>query len=255
MLDSLKRNANLIIANIRALRHIETYVVSGAAILFAILTIFGDNIADNYKMAAILAALGLLVYNITLPEGETSARLDDFLNDRSNFIPLADRIKSARTLWIYAPSAINILNAQHTQAIQKAILSRPEGEFRVIIQDPDETAEIATLKAQLDDRISFQIQDLPEAIQVTVALLRKMKGWDVKGHFDYRFLAHNPGFSLVAVDPDKRSGVVIVEFYGFTHDHTASRMHIEITQEQSERWFTYWVSQFNAMWEHARADE
>jgi hypothetical protein len=236
------------------MRHVETYVVAGAAIVFAVLTAFGDRVSDELKMAALLAGVGLLVYNITVPKGEAFARLDDFLDDRSDFIPLKTRLEKAQSMWIYAPSAANILSADNTKTIQQTILSRPGGEFRVIIQDPDKTEEIAELKAQLDDRITFQIQDLPTEIQRTLDLLRRMKDWHTTGNFDFRLLATNPGFSLVVIDPDKRKGTVIVEFYGYTHDHTANRMHIEITPEQSERWFTYWVGQFNEMWEGAHED-
>lgn len=255
MEDSLRRAWKRFWDDIRHRRHIESYVVSALLIVFAVLSIVEDLLNTQMKLAALMAGVGLLVYNMTIPEGGDTRRLDDFLNDRSSFTPLPERLKNAKTLWIYAPSAINILNEVNTQAIQRQILSHPEGNLRVMIQDPEKTQEVARLKKQLDENVKYQMQDLPGAIQDTLKLLGKMTKWEKRGLFEYRLLAFNPGFSMIVIDPDKKTGVVIVEFYGFTHEHTASRMHIEITRDQSERWYTYWVEQYDAMWKEARSPE
>jgi hypothetical protein len=242
------------IDDIRARRNVEAYVVSGIAIIFAVLTVAGDLVSDSLKMAAILSALGLLVFNLTVPE-HTALSLDEILNDRSHFRPLPERIKGARRLWIYGPSAVNILNQENTLAIKDEILAHADGEFRVIIQDPDAKEAVNILIQQLDKSLDFQLQDLPSAIRITLSILQKLAGWKVNGTFEYKLLTFNPGFSMVVIDPDRNSGVVIVEFYGFYHEHTASRMNIEITRSASERWFTYWVGQFDRMWEAARQPE
>ncbi len=253
-METIKRTIQRILSDIRARRNIEAYVVTVIAIAFAVLTVAGDLVPDSLKMAAILAALGLLVFDLTVPE-QAALSLDEILNDRSHFRPLPERIKGARKLWIYGPSAVNILNQENTLAIKDSILSHADGEFRVIIQDPDAKGAMDILVQQLDNSLDFQLQELPAAIQITLSILRKLAGWKVSGTFEHRLLAFNPGFSMVVIDPDKNSGVAIVEFYGFYHEHTASRMNIEITRSQSERWFTYWVSQFDRMWEAARQPE
>jgi len=255
MIDSLKRTGKRIFADIRALRNIDSYVVALFAIVFAILTAFGDSIPDQFKMAALLAGVALLVFNITTPEQKTGGNLDDFLNDRTSFPPFKERIKNARKLWIYGPSAVNILGAENSLAIKDNVLSQKDGELRVIIQNPNEKAAVDILIRQLDESIDYKVQDLPHAIQETLSRLRNMKQWKTQGTFEYRMLDYCPGFSMVVVDPDKNSGTVIVEFYGFHHEHTASRMNIEITKAKSERWYTYWVSQFDYMWRDAKAPE
>jgi hypothetical protein len=78
-----------------------------------------------------------------------------------------------------------------------------------------------------------------------------MHAWKARGSFDYKLLNYNPGFSLVAVDPSSRNGQVIVEFHGFHNEATSSRMHIELTRQQSERWYTYWTEQFQRIWDAA----
>ena len=61
----------------------------------------------------------------------------------------------------------------------------------------------------------------------------------------------DPDFSLVLIDPDRNTGQIIVELYGFHNESTRSRMHIVIDKKTSERWFTYWYSQFEYMWADA----
>ncbi|NOG51297.1 MAG: hypothetical protein HND48_19135 [Chloroflexi bacterium] len=53
---------------------------------------------------------------------------------------------------------------------------------------------------------------------------------------------------MVIIDPDKASGVAIIELYGWHLQSTSERMSIEIQQAASPRWFGYWVEQFAFMW-------
>jgi hypothetical protein len=58
--------------------------------------------------------------------------------------------------------------------------------------------------------------------------------------------------SLVAIDPGARHGVVIVEFHGFHNQVTNTRMHIELTPAVSDQWYSYWLSQFERIWQAAK---
>jgi hypothetical protein len=60
--------------------------------------------------------------------------------------------------------------------------------------------------------------------------------------------------SLVAIDPGAKQGTVIVEFHGFHNEATASRMHLELTRQLSERWYSYWVEQFDHIWRAAEPE-
>ncbi len=255
MIDAIRSTSKRILTDIRARRNIDSYVVAFFTLVFAIHTLVGDIVPDQYRMAALLAGVGLLVFNITVPEHKQSGSLDDYLNDRKSFPPFKERIRNARKLWIYGPSAVNILGAENSLAIKDNILNHKDGELRVILQNPNEKAAIDILIRQLDESIDFKVQDLPQAIQETLARLRNMKQWKIQGTFEYRMLDYCPGFSMVVIDPDKKHGVVIVEFYGFHHEHTASRMNIEITNARSERWYLYWVSQFDYMWLASKSPE
>jgi hypothetical protein len=148
---------------------------------------------------------------------------------------------------------VNILGVENSLAIKDHILSQKDGELRVIVQNPNEKAAVDILIKQLDESIDYKLQDFPHAIQETLTRLRNIKQWNVAGTFEYRLLDYCPGFSMVAIDPDKNDGVVIVEFYGYHHEHMVRRMNIEITKAKSERWYLYWVSQFDYMWKDAKA--
>lgn len=251
MLRSFQRALARIFTDVRHQRNIEVYVVSALALILAIAGLIDDLLPDQVRFAVILASLSLLVFRISIPEVREK-ELDDYLNDRTAFVPLPQMLRGAKKLWIYGPSNINILSQDNVIAIRDEILSKPDGEFRVLIQDPLETEALKIAVRQVDENIDFKVQDLPKAIQDVLLILQNIEKWPRRGEFAYRLLPFNPGFSMVVIDPDKRTGVVIVEFYGFYHEHTSSRMHIRITRDESERWYTYWSQQFVRMWDAAR---
>ena len=121
--------------------------------------------------------------------------------------------------------------------------------MRVVVLDPSRETAVQLATRQLDDALDYPIQDFAACLQTTTSLLRSMAAWQVSGSFEYRFLDYNPGFSLVAIDPSSRTGRIIVEFHGFHNESTSSRMHIEITRNQSDHWYGYWTDQFNRIWE------
>ena len=186
--------------------------------------------------------------NMTAPE-KTGGNLDDYLDDRSNLGSFVERIEGASRLYIYAPSAANILQDGNVQAVRQNILSKEDGELRVVIQNPDEQAAVDILVDQLDHSIDFQTQSLPQEIQRTLRQFDLIEQWDVPGTFEGRLLDYGPGFSLVVIDPHKNDGQIIVEFHGVHNESTNGRMHIRLTKQNSERWFTYWERQFERIWE------
>lgn len=253
---------NRVLADIRSKRNIDVYIVSFFTIAFAILTLagdlpvalFGEKMADQITTSFILAGLGLLVLNISIPAGK-STNLDDYLDDRTNLGSFADRIHNATKLYIYAPSAANILRGDNADTIRKSIFSKKDGELRVIIQNPDQQDAVNILVDQLDNSIDFQVQYLADEIQNTLKQFKLIQSWDVDGTFEFKLLDYSPGFSLVLIDPHKNDGQIIVEVHGLHNESTDSRMHIVITKKESERWFTYWQRQFERMWQKAQAVE
>ncbi|HVU09617.1 MAG TPA: hypothetical protein VHD90_00010 [Phototrophicaceae bacterium] len=248
---SFQRFIRRVLDDVKARRNLDSYVISSVALILLVLTLLPIDVPEKFITAVILAALCLLVLNIS-SENTRAASLDDYLNDRASLGIFTERIKGARKLWIYAPSAANVLRPEHANAIRREILSRADGEFRVIVQNPANEAAVDILIKQLDQGVDFQMQHMAEELTRMMHQLDLMKSWQVPGSFEYRLLDYGPGFSLVAVDPDLRDGQIIVEFHGFHHESVDKRMNIELTRDKSDRWYAYWMSQFEYMWERAQ---
>ena len=251
----MKRRAwRRIARDLKNRRYVDAYSIAFVTFMLAILSLVPDFVPDPLRWAALLAGVGTLVLRITVPESQTGT-IDELLNDRFAFdnTPFSERIRDAAEVWIFAPAAINILSAHNCELLRSKVLSKPDGILRVVVLDPANSSAVQLAIRQLDDSLDYPVQDFRNSLQATDHQLRAMSSWQVKGSFGYRFLDYNPGFSLVAIDPNTRNGQIIIEFHAFRNEATSSRMHIEITRQQSERWYKYWVEQFGGIWEAAAA--
>lgn len=232
-------------------RYVDAYSVAFVTLALAVLSLVPDLIPDSVRWAVLLAGVGLLVLRITIPDSSAGS-IDGLLNDRVAFDnnPIAERLRSASEVWIFAPTAVNFLS-QNSEILRTSVLSKSDGTVRVVVLNPANDASVQLATRQLDDSVDYPTQDVSATLQTTTHLLRSMASWPVRGSFGYRFLDYSPGFSLVAVDPNRRDGSVIVEFHGFHNEATSSRMHIEILRRQSDHWYAYWIEQFNRIWEGA----
>ncbi|MFF0315504.1 hypothetical protein ACFYPH_12765 [Micromonospora sp. NPDC005252] len=188
---------------------------------------------------------------MTVPDNNGIAGL---LRDRGSFEskPFAKRLDEASEVWVFAPSAVNILAQDHCEALRSKILSRSNGIVRVVVLDPAREDSLRLAVRQLDESVEYPSQTLTRALGETLGRLALMASWEVPGGFAYRLLDYNPGFSIVAIDPGRRHGVVIVEFHGFHNTSTTSRMHIELAKADSDRWHEYWLEQFDRIWRDAK---
>lgn len=252
MLSSLRKVVARVAFDIRAGRNIESYVVVALAVVLAVLGLIDDVVPDSVKLSVILAALGLLVFHQTRPE-EHKTTIEDYLHNRAELGPFAERVRHTRRLWIYGPSATNILDGDNLDLIRRGILSDPKGELRVIVQNPASAEAVRVLKRQLDESVEFHHQDLPDEIDKTLRKFEAIKAWRTPGTFAFGMLDYSPGFSIVLFDPDRPTGVAVVELYGWRLQSTSERMSIEISQAASPRWFRYWVEQYEYMWADATA--
>jgi len=233
-------------------RYIDSYSVAFVTFVLAVLSLVGEVVPDRLRWAALLAGVGILVLRITIPDS-WGGTVDELLSDRFAFDanPLSDRLMNAKEIWIFAPTAVNLLSAHHCELLRTGPLRRPDGVVRVVVLDPANNAAVQLATRQLDDSLDYPIQDFSTSLDTTVRLLGAVAAWRTSGSFEYRLLDYSPGFSLVAIDPSARNGRIIVEFHGFHNEATSSRMHIEIARNQSDRWYTYWTEQFNRIWETA----
>jgi hypothetical protein len=233
-------------------RHVDAYSIAFVTLALAVLSLVPDIVPNQVRWAALLAGVGILVLRITIPDSAPGS-VDQLLSDRFAFDghPVADRLKGAAEVWVFAPSAVNFLSAHNCELLRTCVLNKSDGIVRVVVLNSADDAAVGLATRQLDDSLDYPKQDFSDCLHATTRLLGAMASWQVRGSFDYRLLGYNPGFSLVAIDPAARDGVVIVEFHGFHNEATSSRMHIEIQRRQSDHWYAYWTEQFNRIWEGA----
>lgn len=239
--------------DLRHLRNIDAYAVALAAFVFAALSVAGDALPGNPRWAVLLVGVGVLVFRVTLPD-HNDGSADDLLKDRSAFEekPFPARLRAASELWLFAPSGVNLLAPQNCDTIRTTLLDKPDGVVRVVVLDPGAHTAVELATRQLDDSLDYPAQMFRSSLESTIRQLERLRARPARGSFEYRLLDYNPGFSLVAIDPGTRHGVVIVEFHGFHNQVTSTRMHIELTKRDSEQWHAYWLDQFDRIWRAAR---
>lgn len=244
---SITRVLSRIFRDISEGRNLESYVVSAVALVLAVVGLVDDAVSDSMKLAVILAALALLVFQTTEPKEQTLS-LDDVLEDRQSFAPFREFIHGGKELWIYGPSGGNVL--RNDPDIKREILDQG-GTVRILMQNPDAPI-VDYLPPHYND-----IHPIRDDIQASLRTLRNLAERVQPGTLDYGLVDYNPGFSLVVVDPDGAEGRLVVEFHGFATDQITDRMHLIIRRQQSQHWFEYWAAQFEALWQtrHAPTSE
>ncbi|MET8863533.1 hypothetical protein ABZW11_11300 [Nonomuraea sp. NPDC004580] len=247
------RSARRVLKDLRERRNIDAYVISLLSIVFAALTLVGDKVSDQFKWAVLLAGVGVLVHQITLPRGE--GRLSDrALEDRTGFeqAPLKDRLRGSREIWMFAPSGVNFLSDENCRAIGGTVLKRHDGIVKMVVLDPEETAAVDIATQQLDNGLEYPLQALADSIRSTKRMMAAMASWQSPGSRQFKLFGYNPGFSLVAFNPLQRDGVIIVEIHGVSNTSTSGRMHLELTRKNAPQWYLYWLEQFDVIWRTAK---
>lgn len=246
MLAYLKR----VLDDFRRGRNLDLYAASAVAFILAGMTLIGADLPDDVRWSVLLAALGVLV--LRLATARPQAPQEMFL-DRTAFTtnPVLDRLVTAKEVWIFAPTAANLLTDERCAMLRQGPLSRPGGSVRVVVLDDSDPGRLAVVVEQLDWLLDFPVQEVRHALRVTHTRLRTMAGWTVNGTFAYGTVPFSPGFSILAIDPGLADGLVIVEFHGARNDTIASRMHVRLTRQRDLRWYLYWMEQFNAIWSAA----
>lgn len=237
---SLRRSLRRIRRDLSAFQNIDAYVVTAIGIVLLVIDVLGD-VPIDVQLTVIVAALVVLVFRSTAPPTRPSD-VNDVLRDRSQFGAYREFIRGGRTLWIYAPSAINVL--RDPAPIKEEILDRG-GQLWVLLQNPHERYVVENLVRQLDIASGALQNDIFTSLDILRKLTQRR---DAAGYnIEYGFVSYSPGFSLTIVDAERATGRLVVEFFGYHNEFIKDRMHVEITRQQSEYWFEYWVGQFRAM--------
>lgn len=240
-----------VLNDLKQRRFVAEYSASLAIVVVLALELFSDLLSEQIVLNIMLAVLLVLLLDITTRNrGEQG--LDAYLHTRDELGPFRERLKNARRVWIFAASAANILGGENLDAIRTHIMARKDGELRVVVLDPGSKA-VSDAKRQIDDHITYQIQELREELRTTLtSRFDRIRSWKLPGKFEARVLDFNPGISMVIIDAFRSSGQAVVEIYGFGQESTNNRMSVEIKADESAVWFDYWTDQYERMWEIAK---
>jgi hypothetical protein len=233
------------------LRRIESHAVAAVALAFTVLSLIGETVTDDLRWAVVMAGIGLLVHRGAAAETRPSAHR--LLADRREFeeTPLQHRLRTAQEVWVFAPSGANMLSSPHCDALRRYVLNREYGAVHVVVLDPNATETVARTAHWFSDSLDFSSRKFTQSLDAVIGRLEAMARWPHRGEFSYRLLDHNPGFSLVAIDPAKRTGTLIVEFHAVHNESSAARMHLTLTRSISAHWYSYWMDQFQHIWRNA----
>jgi hypothetical protein len=232
---TLRYASRQVLEDVRHGRHWEAYALFLVGLTLVVLGLAG--VADvPVLLSAILLAVSFLVFHTAVDASDRRPALDQVLRSREDFGAFSKILPGTRDLRVYGPTAVNVL--VNSADIKRFVLASG-GAVRVIVQD-DAPTTIAQSGIQLDDNL-----DLGHTLHNSLAILDKLAATP---GFEYRKLPVNPGFSLTIVNPAAPDGYVIFESHGFKDENIADRMHIVISRHESPRWFSYWVTRFDAMW-------
>ena len=71
------------------------------------------------------------------------------------------------------------------------------------------------------------------------------------GNIIVKLLSYAPSFGMINIDPNQRDGVVFVELYPHKFGYETPPT-FDLTQERDQDWYSYFVRQFEQMWDVAK---
>ena len=121
-------------------------------------------------------------------------------------------------------------------------------DVKVIVVDPygDAAKRIANPSA------NFPLDALKANTQMTMQNLSWLSALpDNKGSVELRFIEEEPYYNIVAINPNKESGIIFVEIYP-QRWVSGSRPRFELTSRRDAYWFSYFREQFNRLWDDSK---
>ena len=115
--------------------------------------------------------------------------------------------------------------------------------IKILILDPDSEAVQVYNKGR--DHTNTE-----RVIRTQLQTIRRLTEFQAKGKCEVRLLPFFLPFAIFAVDPQKETGSMIVEFRGYKI-WIDQRPHVFLKAEDSPRWFSHFKQQFDRAWEDA----
>lgn len=229
---------------------LTTVLVALTIGILTLLNLFQATLAEGIIITLLaLLATDTLVERIGIlekVESQISAlTTPSHLRDRSQLVRVEDMGLGATEIIAAGPTLISLLITNNDFFAQRM----SEGcKLRFLLLD------VNSLGAQVWDsaqRIPTTKEDSQSSLKTLDGLLR-MKG--VKGKCEVRLSTYLLPFSLLAINPTKDSGQMNLEFLT-PKTSLANRPHLHLTKRDAEKWFNFFINQFELLWAEATKRE
>ncbi len=140
-MTTISRSFRRVLDDLRNLRNVDAYVVAALGVALVVLDVIGTTDL-SVNLSVMMAALVVLLFRTTAPRKQT-VDLDSVLLDRQSYSPLREFIRGGHVVWVYGPSAVNVL--RDSGDLKREVLDRG-GEVRILMQDPVIEASMAILR-------------------------------------------------------------------------------------------------------------
>lgn len=234
-------------------KDIDLYLVLLLAVTVAVLGLL-NRVSTAAILAAILGTLSILAFghirtrrllhlqrdvlNALAQPGRTTLR------DRDEFGRFQDRVRRARTLWLFGPSLLTVFPPNSGFLLD---LLRKGLDLRLLVIDP-RSAQLGFIAGQLKTSESVFRQEILTTIGGYRDLLDSGVG---RGNLELRTTEVNPGFSMVLIDDGSGHSEAIVEMHCY-QARIDGRPHIEINTKYEPSWCDFFKRQFELLWDAAQ---
>src|SRR5262249_8386795 len=146
-------------------------------------------------------------------------------------------------LWLCGPTLLAIWGENRDYFRE---IVRKGGNMRVLIFNPV-SARLPILAELFGVSASKLKTEIATTIENSKELLDSGLG---TGKFEIRQTEMMPGYSMVVSNPTEPNGQLVVEYLGY-HTRISERPHLELDATRDRQWFTYYLNQFDGLWESA----
>ena len=258
----MKKAWNLFLENFDAL------IALTVSLFAAIVGIFGGEDNQLLLLGGISTTLAVLSYSI-IRDRSNRKLLESQLNILQRNLPdspsaisffrktpdLAPFIQKANQIDLCGVTLTNTLNRQFAHLRERLDAG---GTIRLLIIDPESHAiEMSAQRSSSPLDTEYYQRRLESALSDITYLIKynddrkQFKGRNTKsGNISVRLLSYAPSYGICSFDKKKAYGRVFVEVYphkfGFKIPPT-----FELELEKDGEWYTYFVDQFEQMWDAA----
>ncbi len=175
-----------------------------------------------------------------------------FFRTRPDFLAM---LQSAAQIDLCGVTLTNTINMQFSVLRERL---EAGAKIRILLIDPQSQAIEMSAQRSINPkdtayyrrRLESSLSDLTYLYNSNEDMKQIRKRLSKVGTLSVRMLSYAPSFGMTSLDPDKKQGVVYVEIFPHKHGNKSAPK-FELTLNNDKKWYTYFLEQFEEMWEAA----